>query len=228
MAKTTAKRSLGSKIATAVGSLLLGTIIAFGVVWGTGYAITGKANPSQWRTNVDVAVNGKDGADGKDGLTPYIGESGNWFVGDTDLGVKAAGQDGTAGEDGKDGETPYIGENGNWFIGETDTGVKAAGQDGADGQNAAKLYIHNIVAPNIGETGSQVSFVIKSTEPNPYTANTLPVGEIVAASSPSGSEIPICVQINTSGKAEILIFKTSGSYTMHYTADTITDTVTEA
>ena len=33
--------------------------------------------------------NGKDGADGKDGLTPFIGENGNWWIGDTDTGVKA-------------------------------------------------------------------------------------------------------------------------------------------
>lgn len=56
--------------------------------------------------------------------TPYIGSNGNWWVGDTDTGVKAAGQD---GKDGKDGNTPYIGENGNWWIGLTDTKVRGRG-----------------------------------------------------------------------------------------------------
>ena len=37
--------------------------------------------------------NGKDGADGKDGLTPFIGENGNWWIGETDTGVKAAADD---------------------------------------------------------------------------------------------------------------------------------------
>ena len=37
--------------------------------------------------------NGKDGADGKDGLTPFIGENGNWWIGDADTGVKAAADD---------------------------------------------------------------------------------------------------------------------------------------
>ena len=37
---------------------------------------------------------GQDGIDGKNGLTPYIGENGNWFIGDTDTGVKAEGVDG--------------------------------------------------------------------------------------------------------------------------------------
>lgn len=31
----------------------------------------------------------------KDGLTPYIGQNGNWFIGDVDTGVKAEGKDGT-------------------------------------------------------------------------------------------------------------------------------------
>ena len=42
--------------------------------------------------------------DGKDGITPYIGDNGNWFIGSTDTGVPAKG---------KDGLTPHIGDNGN-------------------------------------------------------------------------------------------------------------------
>ena len=96
---------------------------------------------------------GTNGQDGKDGDTPFVGNNGNWWIGTTDTGVKAAGQDGRDGQngidgkdgkdgingqdgkDGKDGDTPFIGTNGNWWIGTTDTGVKAAGQDGRDGQN---------------------------------------------------------------------------------------------
>ena len=37
--------------------------------------------------------NGKDGADGKGGLTPFIGENGNWWIGENDTGVKAAADD---------------------------------------------------------------------------------------------------------------------------------------
>ena len=46
---------------------------------------------------------GKDGKDGEDGQTPYIGANGNWWIGDTDTGVKAAGTDGQDGKDGQDG-----------------------------------------------------------------------------------------------------------------------------
>ena len=92
---------------------------------------------------------GQDGASGKDGNTPFIGENGNWWIGGTDTGVKAAGEkgekgdtgekgetgvDGKDGASGKDGNTPFIGENGNWWIGGTDTGVKATGEKGEKGE----------------------------------------------------------------------------------------------
>ena len=38
-------------------------------------------------------IKGEDGKDGKDGLTPYIGENGNWWIGDLDTGVPAKGKD---------------------------------------------------------------------------------------------------------------------------------------
>ncbi len=98
---------------------------------------------------------------GKDGLTPHIGENGNWWIGETDLGVKAEGvdgEDGADGEDGKDGEnglTPHIGANGNWWIGETDLGVKAEGvdgEDGADGEDGKDG--ENGLTPHIGANGN--------------------------------------------------------------------------
>ncbi len=95
------------------------------------------------------------GQDGKDGLTPYIGENGNWWIGDTDTGVSASGSNGAQGETGKDGLTPYIGENGNWWIGDTDTGVKAAGEDGAQGAPGEPGKPGNDgQTPTIGENGN--------------------------------------------------------------------------
>ena len=97
-------------------------------------------------TKASIA-NGKDGQngqDGKEGDTPFIGEDGNWWIGTTNTGVQAKGEDGKDGqngEDGKDGQdgqdgqnglTPFIGEDGNWWIGTTNTGVKAAGTAGQD------------------------------------------------------------------------------------------------
>jgi len=69
-------------------------------------------------------VKGDDGAQGPQGATPTIGSNGNWFINNTDTGVRA---------EGRDGATPNIsiGSNGNWFINNVDTGVKARGENGA-------------------------------------------------------------------------------------------------
>ena len=44
-------------------------------------------------TNGNDGADGKDGENGKDGLAPFIGENGNWWIGDADTGVKAAADD---------------------------------------------------------------------------------------------------------------------------------------
>lgn len=58
--------------------------------------------------------NGQPGKNGTDGITPHIGDNGNWYVGDTDTGKPSRGEAGTDGAPGKDG---------------------ADGQDGAPGVN---------------------------------------------------------------------------------------------
>lgn len=40
--------------------------------------------------------------DGEDGITPHIGANGNWFVGETDTGIRAQGKDGAKGDPGDD------------------------------------------------------------------------------------------------------------------------------
>ena len=64
---------------------------------------------------------------GKDGLTPYI-KDGNWWIGDTDTGVKAEGKDGANGVDGKNGENGKDGANG------------TNGADGKDGISATHSW----------------------------------------------------------------------------------------
>ena len=64
---------------------------------------------------------------GSAGLTPYIGENGNWWLGEQDTGVSATGPR------GEPGPAPHIGENGHWFIEDTDTGVEAQGPPGEPG-----------------------------------------------------------------------------------------------
>ena len=92
----------------------------------------GAKSKSGW--GLPLSLKGTSGANGE---TPRIGNNGNWFVGDTDLGVKAQGSPGT------NGLTPRIGNNGNWFVGDTDLGVKAQGAPGVDG-----------LTPRIGDNGN--------------------------------------------------------------------------
>ena len=57
-------------------------------------------------------TNGQNGSDGKDGSTPFIGENGNWWIGETDTGVKAAGIDGEKGDKGDKGDPGEKGDKG--------------------------------------------------------------------------------------------------------------------
>ncbi len=93
-----------------------------------------------------IAIADLKGADGKNGITPTIGENGNWYLGDEDTGKPsrgatgpqgADGKDGTNGTDGADGHTPVITASKSGKV----TTIKADGKaiatvnDGADGTN---------------------------------------------------------------------------------------------
>ena len=58
---------------------------------------------------------GKDGTAGADGVTPHIGDNGNWYIGSTDTGkpsrgaTGATGPQGPKGTTGTDGKTPVKG-----------------------------------------------------------------------------------------------------------------------
>ena len=102
---------------------------------------------------------------GADGITPHIGDNGNWYLGTTDTGKPSRGATGANGSDGAQGEkgatgpagpqgpagapgkdgtagadgvTPHIGDNGNWYIGSTDTGKPSRGVAGAKGSDGAQ------------------------------------------------------------------------------------------
>lgn len=54
-------------------------------------------NGATW-VSLGVKATGDAGEDGVDGMTPHIGENGNWWLGDTDTGVSAKGPQGPPGE----------------------------------------------------------------------------------------------------------------------------------
>ena len=103
----------------------------------------GAKSQSGW--GLPLSLKGTSGANGQ---TPRIGENGNWYVGDIDLGIKAQGAPGI------NGQTPRIGENGNWFVGSTDLGVKAQRLQGQSaGQDDQGNSGSNGVLPHIGPNG---------------------------------------------------------------------------
>jgi hypothetical protein len=145
-----------------LGSLSFGSVVAY-----KSYAGEYDGEPGIQGEQGLPGVDGEDGENGSDGLTPYIGENGNWWIGEVDTGVLARGVDGEDGVDGQngvdgqDGLTPYVGENGNWWIGEVDTGVLARGVDGengSDGQNGVDGQDgengSDGLTPYIGENGN--------------------------------------------------------------------------
>lgn len=72
---------------------------------------------------------GDAGASGKDGITPTIGDNGNWYIGSTDTGKPSRGEQGAKGEQGPKGDTGPQGDKG-------DKGDP--GKNGTDGHTPVK------------------------------------------------------------------------------------------
>ena len=132
--------------------------------WWIGDTDTGvKAAAADGRDGADGkdGVDGKDGANGKDGtdgaqgapgLTPSIGGNGNWWLGNTDTGVRAAGTTGAtgaAGATGATGATGAAGRNG------TD------GKDGKDGKDGV-----GIREVSLNDSGELIVALTDGTETN--------------------------------------------------------------
>ena len=77
---------------------------------------------------------------GPSGASPYIGENGNWFVGELDTGVQAQGAQGPKGEQGPQGETGATGPKGEQGP-QGDTGATGTkGEQGPQGDTGACVY----------------------------------------------------------------------------------------
>ena len=87
-------------------------------VWGKGSEVPPEvASDPEYLTAAQVkaliAEATRSTTPGPAGTTPHIGGNGNWWIGESDTGVKAAGKDGKDGEDaepaqnGKDGKSAY-------------------------------------------------------------------------------------------------------------------------
>jgi len=84
------------------------------------------------KIKASIAIFGVDevqGEKGEDGITPEIGDNGNWWIGDHDTGVTAQGADGKDGITGKDGQDGLPGPAG------ADGSPGEKGEPGAKGQD---------------------------------------------------------------------------------------------
>ncbi len=93
-------------------------------VWQDGDLITAERmnKLEQGVANEQIGPPGENGADGKDGQTPRIGENGNWWIGEQDTGIPATGPKGDKG-DSASGVT----------IGEVNAAIQAAVLDSWEG-----------------------------------------------------------------------------------------------
>lgn len=127
---------------------------------------------------------GAPGPAGKDGITPTIGENGNWYLGDIDTQKPSRGEkgaDGAAGKDGSNGHTPVITAEKSGKV----TTIKADGvtiatvNDGTDGTNGTDG------APGAkGDTGATPDIQIG-------TVTTLDAGADATASMSGTAENPM-------------------------------------
>ena len=145
-----------------------------------------KATNTATKDDVGTAVNDALTAakasgefDGADGLTPTIGDNGNWYLGATDTGKPSRGDKGANGPQGPQGEIGPQGPKG-------DTG--ATGATGTDGKSAFSY------AQDGGYTGTEAEFAAKLAAeklPNPYPLTfTGAVNETYDGSSAKTIEIP--------------------------------------
>ncbi|MCI7323846.1 collagen-like protein [bacterium] len=92
---------------------------------------------------------GPAGADGKDGITPTIGDNGNWYLGNTDTGKPSQGE---MGPDGTDGKSAY-------------QYAVEGGYTGTEAEFAAKLAQEKFANPNALTFTGAVTGIYDGSEP---------------------------------------------------------------
>ena len=106
---------------------------------------------------------GATGPQGAQGETPYIGENGNWFVGELDTGVQAQGVQGPKGEQGPQGATGPQGDTGACVYNLLDNSdfVHPVAQAGVNGAHGATGYAVDRWIRTSGATVSQAADGLK-------------------------------------------------------------------
>lgn len=104
-------------------------------------------------------LKGQDGASGADGITPHIGDNGNWFIGETDTNKPSQGTNGLNGNDGVGITKSEVNTSGELVItysnGDSTNLGKIVGKDGLDGTNGQNGLSAYEIAKNGGFIGSE-------------------------------------------------------------------------
>lgn len=104
-------------------------------------------------------LKGQDGVSGADGITPHIGDNGNWFIGETDTNKPSQGANGVNGNDGVSVTKSEVNTSGELVItysnGDSTNLGKIVGEDGLDGTNGQNGLSAYEIAKNGGFIGTE-------------------------------------------------------------------------
>lgn len=104
-------------------------------------------------------LKGQDGVSGADGITPHIGDNGNWFIGKTDTNKPSQGTNGVNGNDGVGITKSEVNTSGELVItysnGDSTNLGKIVGKDGLDGTNGQNGLSAYEIAKNGGFIGTK-------------------------------------------------------------------------
>ena len=194
---------------------LTGTLMGFVDDAGWLFKATNTATKDDVGTAVNEALTAAKASGEFDGITPTIGDNGNWYLGDVDTNKPSRGEQGPAGPKGDTGGTGPQGPRGE--IGpqgpegpqgiKGDTGARGPqgemgpqgprgekGADGATGATGADGKSAYSYAQDGGYTGTEAEFAAKLAAeklPNPYPLTfTGAVSETYDGSSAKTIEIP--------------------------------------
>ena len=118
----------------------------------------------------ETGATGAAGANGKDGITPTIGDNGNWYLGDTDTGKPSRGETGQQGPKGDTGETGPQGPQGE----QGPQGIQGPpGEIGPQGPAGPALAVTNTAA--VGQT-VKITAVDDTGKPTAWEAADFPSG----------------------------------------------------
>lgn len=115
-------------------------------------------------------LKGQDGVSGADGITPHIGDNGNWFIGETDTNKPSQGTNGVNGNDGVGVTKSEVNTSGELVItysnGDSTNLGKVVGKDGLDGTNGQNGLSAYEIAKNGGFIGTEEDWLksLKGTD----------------------------------------------------------------